>query len=247
MLFRSLLKNRGHSDWVDRLSIVRDEDVFELALGAVFGTDKKYFPVLVHGGMDKFILLKYQMSSKGQGNEILLFLCADLWTNNILFKFDHQNSPVSVKFVDFQLSRRGNIYEELIYFINTSTVPEFRARHLKTVLCSYYNSFTSFLQSLNCPKPINFSLGTFLNEFDANRKSAYVYMMFAIPLQLSTFSLAELGEQEADADEMRVTVEEGDPTRTKFVEKLYYMLKNSPPALQRLEAITSEVIQLKVF
>jgi hypothetical protein len=180
--------------------------IYKIMMSVGKMTDEKIFPVIIHG---------------------------DFWVNNILIKYNDRDEPTSVKFIDFQQTRRGNIFEELLYFIFTSTTPDLRAKHLSQLLQVYYESFTSSLDLLKTPRPYNFTLGTFLDMFYDGYLHAYIYTAFAIPLQLGNLA-ATGGNPEDDKSLMSST-------------RLRVLMEGSPRAIDRLEAITREFVQLKIF
>ncbi|KAL7648270.1 UNVERIFIED_CONTAM: hypothetical protein RMT77_000176 [Armadillidium vulgare] len=69
----------------------------------------------------------------------------DCWTNNMLFKYNSQNKPEDVRFVDLQCSRKASPASDIAYFIFTSLNGEIRASYMKELLLSYYQSFTRIL------------------------------------------------------------------------------------------------------
>jgi len=203
----------------------------QLSMGTSFGTDLKYFPVIIHG---------------------------DLWSNNIMFKYDNDGVPVSMKFLDFQLSRRGNIYEDLAYFVYTSTTPELRRKHPFSPLQTYFDSFTKSLKELKVAQPIGFSLGTFLDAFKENLPNVFRHMHFAIPLQLGT-PIPRVMEMMQGGQNGGTKEEPGAPTsppqvphtREQEVQMFFMMMKiqmeTSERALERLEAIAQEMAYLNVI
>jgi aminoglycoside phosphotransferase (APT) family kinase protein len=56
----------------------------------------------------------------------------DLWVNNILFRYS--DSPVDVRFVDFQLLHFTSPAIDLQYFFSTSPCEEVRENHLDTLM-----------------------------------------------------------------------------------------------------------------
>lgn len=183
----------------------------------------------------------------------------DLWTNNIMMKNDNNGNPIDIKFIDFQLTRRSNIFEELQYFIFTSTTPEFRKIHLTQVLMDYYQSFVNTLNLLKCPIPINFTKGFLIDEFRKCYPAAYKYLHFAIPLQLgqgNAFDASENGAENgngpssppkptstSDAAEM-------DPAALQtemFIIGMKTSMEKSPRAIDRLVDVTKEMAELNII
>jgi len=198
----------------------------ELQLGTSFGTDLKYFPVIVHG---------------------------DLWSNNIMLKYNTDGIPISMKFLDFQFSRRGNIYEDLAYFVFTSTTPELRRKHSWSPLQTYFDSFTKALKELKVAQPIGFTFGTFLDSYKENLPYIFRYMHFAIPLQLGTsipevmkmMQRSQSGEgKEAESPPQKVSREE---EVKMFFMMMKIQLETKEEAMARLEAITQEMADLNVI
>jgi hypothetical protein len=186
-------------------------------------TDKLFFPVILHG---------------------------DMWMNNALFKYDARGNPTEVKFIDFQMVRRGNIFEELKYFFFTSTTPEFRRNHLYQALDVYYSAFIQALVDIKCPAPIGFSRGFLIDNYDKYRFSGYLFMGFALPMQMGNNPkmAASAGE---GAPEMPPGFNPMDlpmEVRTAgFVGNLRKQLETSPRAVQRLMDITQEMADLKLI
>ncbi|CAG7829904.1 unnamed protein product, partial [Allacma fusca] len=172
-------------------------------------TDTVLFPVLIHG---------------------------DIWLNNALFKYDPEGNPTEVKFIDFQLTRRGNILEDLKYFFFTSTTPAFRKAHLYQSLDVYYNAFVGTLADIKCPVPIGLSRGFLIDQFDANQFSGYVFMGFALPMQLG--NNPKISASNEGGPEMPPGFNPMDlPMEVRvggFVGNLRQQLEGSPRAVQRL-------------
>jgi len=186
---------------------IKSSDVLPLMKKVGGLTDVKAFPVIVHG---------------------------DFWVNNILIKYDEFGKPVSTKFIDFQQSRRGNIFDDLVYFMFASTTPKFRDEHLHHVLNTYYKSFTTTVDRLKVPPPSNFTFGVFMDTFFDCYKAGLVYMTYAIPLQLGV-------DPDADMD-----AEITDPSE-KMTRRLTRMLEGSPRALERFESIVKEFAGLNLL
>lgn len=160
----------------------------------------------------------------------------DLWSNNMLLKYNEQGKPEGVKLIDFQFMQRGNIFSDLHYTLYTSTTPEFRKQHLYTVLNLYYDEFCSTLETMNIPLPWGFTRAFFIDKFEAGIGSAFVRMTFAIPLQLGTITQTQKDEEDNEKVETLHT--------EKGVRKMY---EESPAAMERLEGLVKEMIERKIF
>jgi len=172
-------------------------------------TDVKHFPCLVHG---------------------------DLWMNNILLKYDENKVISDAKFIDFQMTRRGNIFEDLVYFFYCSTTPEFRKDHLAQCLMVYYEAFVSHLEKIGCPPVPNFTRGFFIDSFYENMLAGHVFMYFAIPLQLGV--PIEVLKEKLNGD--------ANAPAGNF-DKTLVRLQHSPKAVDRLESLVKEAIEMKLF
>jgi hypothetical protein len=69
-----------------------------------------------------------------------------MWSNNVMFKFDEENKPIEVKFVDFQLSRFAPPAMDLVTFIYVCSTREFRRLHEREILQIYCDAFESELK-----------------------------------------------------------------------------------------------------
>lgn len=83
-------------------------------------------------------------------------LHGDFWNNNMLFKYADEaqqggsestdNIPVSLKLIDFQLSRVGHPVTDILYFMYASAKPEVRQHHMHGLLRHYFDTLTADLQ-----------------------------------------------------------------------------------------------------
>ena len=215
-------------------AVLRAPGASDAQMHTTLSTDKKYFPVIIHG---------------------------DMWVNNIMFKYDVNGKPTDVKFIDFQLVRRGNIFEELQYFFLTSTTPEFRRRHLHQSLEIYYRSFTSTLKGIGCPVPSDFTLGFLVDNLYKAFFCQFHFMAFVIALQLGEKPQApnppeQVGHLEAPAAPSTATSEQQPPPAFNlndipveiriggFMAQVRAQLEGTPRAIDRLVEITEEMASL---
>ncbi|XP_046389744.1 uncharacterized protein LOC124158617 [Ischnura elegans] len=69
-------------------------------------------------------------------------LChGDLWANNIMFKYDDEetSTPASVVLIDLQLARFAPAMTDLLIFFHMSTTRSFREEHMKNLAVTYHN------------------------------------------------------------------------------------------------------------
>ncbi|CAL8118631.1 unnamed protein product [Orchesella dallaii] len=172
-------------------------------------TDKKYFPTLAH---------------------------VDLWSNNVLIKNDELGQPTSVKIIDFQFMQRGNIFTDLLYFMYTSTTPEFRKAHLHTILNVYYDAFQETLEKIKTPLPWGFTKGFLIDEFEAGIISAFGRMTFVLPIQLGSLTKTK-PEDDKNSEDL---IPDADVHSKENIMKMYM---ESPRAQARLEALAREMVE----
>jgi aminoglycoside phosphotransferase (APT) family kinase protein len=77
----------------------------------------------------------------------------DYWNNNMLFKYADglTNIPVSLRMLDFQISRIGHPLSDVLYFLYTSTLPETRQKYMLILLRYYFDTLTTDLRLLGIP------------------------------------------------------------------------------------------------
>lgn len=208
-----------------------------LALWKQTGTDDKYFTVLCH---------------------------SDLWTNNVLFKLAPDGRSVEdLKLIDFQQIRFGNIYEDLHYFIFTSTTPELRRGYLDSSLKIYFQEFESALKEMaSCPLPRGFCEEQLITTFHENLDYGIGYNLVTIPFQLgipppppspkSPVDLEKLGKGQFFSTDKKL--EKVDSFHTDFqkleedtVKGLLEGAKNSPVAKKWLMELVDEIIERDVI
>lgn len=190
-----------------------------------------------------------------------IFACivhGDLWTNNIMFSYSeagNRDKPSKVKFIDFQQTRRGCIFEDLGYFFWTSTTPDFRKAHLHTMLSTYYDSFTDTMGQLEFPIPVGFTRGQLVDGFYQGMLAAYIYMPFALSLQMGNLKFMKADDLDEKKENGHANEPPngppGPPDLNKMIadDKKLSMLRmmHSPRALERLEILTREAVELKLL
>lgn len=84
---------------------------------------------------------------------------ADIWSNNILFKYDENNRPTSSKFVDFQMSRYSPQSLDVMSLIILNCCKRIYDPNMKLFMETYYEAFDKELKShsMSAEKIISFA------------------------------------------------------------------------------------------
>ncbi|GAB0088774.1 hypothetical protein DMENIID0001_032380 [Sergentomyia squamirostris] len=70
--------------------------------------------------------------------DINVLLHGDFWTNNMMFKYDHDGNPVDVLFMDYQLPYYSSPAIDILYFIHTSLKEDLRLEKQDELVQHYY-------------------------------------------------------------------------------------------------------------
>ncbi|XP_055839679.1 uncharacterized protein LOC129907436 [Episyrphus balteatus] len=74
----------------------------------------------------------------------------DLWTNNIMIKYDESGAPEKIKFVDFQISQYESLMHDLIFLLLTSVETSVVDEHFYDLMVYYYSEFMECLEKTLC-------------------------------------------------------------------------------------------------
>ncbi|XP_055638094.1 uncharacterized protein LOC129776461 [Toxorhynchites rutilus septentrionalis] len=138
-----------------------------------------------------FVEQGLQVFDHEKDDDLRVFVHGDLWTNNLLFKYDATGRPLDAVLLDFQFCCYGTPMIDLCYFFFTSTQDDIRQNCFEELMQYYYYRMTDYAKKLKCNKKL-----PTLHQFQQQllRKLFYaVYSSFiALPIQMN--------EQTADAD-----------------------------------------------
>lgn len=74
----------------------------------------------------------------------------DMWTSNMLFKYNENREPVEFRLLDYQLCRYGSPSLDLMYMLMTCCTPEMRKKYCHQLLHDYYDSLSNCLKNMDC-------------------------------------------------------------------------------------------------
>ncbi|RXG52606.1 hypothetical protein Avbf_16429 [Armadillidium vulgare] len=82
-----------------------------------------------------------------------VFAHGDCWVNNILFKYNEDDIPVDIRFVDFQNSKKASPVLDLNYFLYSSINGDLRLAERDTMIGIYYDAFQEVFEKSGKPVP----------------------------------------------------------------------------------------------
>lgn len=74
----------------------------------------------------------------------------DLWTGNIMFKYDSEENIADLRLIDFQSFRYTTPAVDILYFLFSSVKPEIREKRMDELLSAYLESLNSTLEEFDC-------------------------------------------------------------------------------------------------
>ncbi|XP_062565776.1 uncharacterized protein LOC134228028 [Armigeres subalbatus] len=136
--------------------------------------------------------------------DLRVFVHSDLWTNNLMFKYDAKGQPIDVLILDFQYCCYATPAIDLFYFFFTSTRDEIRQNCFDEYMHYYYCHLTKYSKRLNCTKRF-----PTLHQFQQQLLKKMFYAIYstavALPVHLNN-------EQDADFDALMA----GDERSRRF-------------------------------
>ncbi|XP_051169332.1 uncharacterized protein LOC127286792 [Leptopilina boulardi] len=108
----------------------------------------------------------------------------DLWTCNMLFKYNENSEPEDVRFLDFQLNRYGSPAMDILYTFFTCLTQEMRDKYYDELLHHYHDSLSQLLKKLNCDIEKLFPFDVLLEHLQ--RFGSYGACMSVIDIHLFT-------------------------------------------------------------
>ena len=180
--------------------------------------------------MAKFLEEKFSKNGKRalsvptleRSGPLACILHGDCWNNNMMYRYDEQGKVVEMKLVDWQIPRVDHPGTDILNFLMTSTSPEIRKKHRRSLLNHYYDVLSSAMGKLGLELH---SRGKFLKEIHARMLWAMFFGLMMYPTMFDEKMVAEMEEKDAntaeedkkqvlDVDEMMKEMQEGyNPNR----------------------------------
>lgn len=111
------------------------------------------FEYISESETDKFYDKTAEIFSPSRNLNVLSH--GDIWTNNIMFKYNGAGDVVHAKLVDFQLCRKGSPGIDLHFFTWTSIVEDVRDNRLDELYAVYLDTLNSKLEELGCEERLS--------------------------------------------------------------------------------------------
>ncbi|KAB7500122.1 hypothetical protein Anas_04969 [Armadillidium nasatum] len=161
----------------------------------------------------------------------------DCWTNNFLFRYNEDEIPVDIRFVDLQLAVKGSPAADLNYFFYTSINKDFRLKNLNTMLTTYYESFCNVLRRGGRQPP--FTYPELKEEIKDKKLFGFVCGLLILPIIL--------GEGEEIFDVSNFTADKIDEFNQQQSKKFEKLAQREGPFKDRYLVMFDEMIESNVF
>lgn len=157
---------------------------------------------------------------------------------NILYRYDANNKPIAVKFIDFQDVHYASPATDLTVFLFLSASPELRAESLDDWICIYHQTLLNAMSEfLDCPKKDllpEYGLDAFKDEF--SRYAVYGYILTAAYVTSAVSTPAKI-------EKLFETFNDGIPSREDVDESIRANLKlEGGQVTYRLVSLIKELV-----
>lgn len=78
----------------------------------------------------------------------------DMWSNNLMFRFNENRETIDIKVVDFQLGYWGSAASDLYYFMMSSWNIDFKIKKFDELIKFYFDNLVANLKLLNYSKAV---------------------------------------------------------------------------------------------
>ncbi|XP_076066181.1 uncharacterized protein LOC143039817 [Oratosquilla oratoria] len=104
----------------------------------------------------------------------------DCWSNNILFRYDENGSPVEVMLVDLQILRYASPTLDINYLLFTSLQGKYRREYVDMYLREYYSVIEEVLHAGGCEVP--FTSEELRRDYESNNVFGFLSAACILPI-----------------------------------------------------------------
>ncbi|XP_051169346.1 uncharacterized protein LOC127286798 [Leptopilina boulardi] len=122
--------------------------ILDAAIVAVENEGKHYVDRVKQLKENSKEILDYACDSKNSEPHAALSH-GDLWTYNMLFKYNENSEPKDIRFLDFQLNRYASPVMDILYTFYTCLTQEMRDKYFDKLLHHYHDSLGELLKKFN--------------------------------------------------------------------------------------------------
>lgn len=116
-------------------------------------------------------------------NHLSILCHGDYTVNNILFAYNENNEPISVKMIDFQMIRHAQPGTDLAVILALHTDPEDRFLNLEKYLQIYHNAVLKIIQQDTSDIDISkYSYDNFLRDYATHSFIGFFIISIFMPL-----------------------------------------------------------------
>ena len=183
-------------------------------------------------------------SQVSKGRPFVTLNHLDPWFNNMLFNYgsNTKECPDQVLLLDFQLSGITSPGNDLVYFLLTSTTPEFRAKHLDSVLKGYFETLHRVIRESGIDD-LSYSMSEFLDDYQLALNTGPMLIMFALPMMMNLDPEDAVDFGGVDLEDENIKKEFEKLNGANYEE----ILMKHPFLLNRIRGVCDDIIRAKII
>ncbi|CAG9797850.1 unnamed protein product [Chironomus riparius] len=175
-----------------------------------------------------FMYEKAFRCSDNDPGDLKVLVHSDLWSNNLMFKYDKHKSPIDAIILDFQFCSVGHPAIDLMYFFYSSACDEIRLTKIFYLCQFYYYELKKILVKLNC----DLSAFPSLHDFQVQVMKKYFY---AFPTTMIIMPLMKSEEPDACFENAHQRTEKAIEFKRRLYKnpKVQNIIKNTLPVFDQ--------------
>ncbi|KYQ59526.1 hypothetical protein ALC60_01511 [Trachymyrmex zeteki] len=127
----------------------KDEDVSKMLIGLVFkalANEDKHYSERYQRFLENMIQNMFNAVDGKAAEPYAVVNHGDSWTNNMLFKYDEENNPCDLRFIDLQICRYASPVLDLLYILFCCCTQETRSKYFDQVIDEYYETLSKCIK-----------------------------------------------------------------------------------------------------